>query len=268
MAFDATGSGNGKISNFSVGGETNNVMVVAPNGVRNLAFGTGMDTVDVLTHVINTIKANRGAVNSSVFSDRTISNISLGGDAVNSQFLSGYQQNYPDIISTIDGQATVSTFQPTPQPAAPPTPTNAQIGGGMIANIAGNVTDSVFAASVQPSAGLPAPTAPDTGFGSPYDAKLPTGHIKAKIEGKINNANATPDSPNKAFYASSVNLVTGPVIPPNVPMPPYSGPLQPRREPGIPNLNADQLTLNPGSVATLHGRSTPAGPRARAAKAK
>jgi hypothetical protein len=266
LAFDATGTGSAKINNFSIGGETNNVMVVAPNGSRNLVFGTGMDTVTVLSHVINTIQANRGAVNSTVFSDRTISNISLGGDVVNSQFLSGYQQNFTNIINTIDGQATVSTFQPTPMPAAPPTPTSAQLGGGMIANIAGNVTDSVFAASVQPSAGLPAPTPPDTGFGSPFDAKLPTGHIKAKIEGTITNTNATPDSPNKAFYAKSVTVLTGPVVPPNVPMPPYSGAIQPRRAPGIPNLNAHHLTLNPGTAATLHGLATPTGPHAHAKK--
>ena len=48
-----------------------------------------MDTVDILTHVINTLTANRGALNSEVFSDRTISKVTFGGDVQNTNVISG-----------------------------------------------------------------------------------------------------------------------------------------------------------------------------------
>ena len=84
LVYDTTGTDGARINNFSVGGETNNVLVVAPNGMQNAAFGAGMDTTDILTNVINTLQANRGAINSNVFVDRTISQVRLGGDVVNS----------------------------------------------------------------------------------------------------------------------------------------------------------------------------------------
>ncbi len=78
-----------------------------------------MDTVDILSHVVNTLSANRGALNSNVYVDRTISKVTFGGDVVNTNVLSGYVQNFSDIISTVTGQASVNTFSPTPQPGAP-----------------------------------------------------------------------------------------------------------------------------------------------------
>jgi hypothetical protein len=223
LVYDATGTSEAKLSNFSVGGETNNVLVVAPNGARNLVFGRGMDTVSILTHVINTLTANRGALNSSVFSDRPISKVSIGGDVVNTNVLSGYQQNFSNIISTITGQASVNTFNPTPQPAPPPLPTNAQTGGGMAVLIAGDVTNSVFAASVQPEIVTTSDGTTTPVFGTSRNLVLPTGEITGKIEGNINNAGATPDKPGTAFYAKRVKVDNGPVIPPNVPEAPYTG---------------------------------------------
>ena len=73
--------------------------------------------------------------------------------------------------------------------------------------IAGDVTNSVFAASVQPLNNV---------FGTD-DLKLPTGHIVAKVQGNIDNSTATPSSPTTAFYAQVVDLSRGPVIPPIVP---------------------------------------------------
>src|SRR5262249_31987136 len=47
-------------------------------------------------------------------------------------------------------------------------------------------------------------------------------HITAKVEGTINNSTLTPGSPNQAFYAQHVKLLSGPVVPPNVPEAPYT----------------------------------------------
>ena len=87
-----------KISNYSIGGETNNVMLVAPNGARNVVFGKGMDTAEIFTHVINTLKANRGALNSRVLVDRTISSIQFGGDVDSTTVQSGVDQNFNAIL--------------------------------------------------------------------------------------------------------------------------------------------------------------------------
>ena len=114
--FDGTQSGGDKISNFSIGGETNNILVVAPTGLRNAVFGKGMDTVDILAHVVNTLKANRGAVNSNVTVDRSISRAEFGGDVVGTKILTGYQQNYINILTTVAGSG--SSFGAGPRRAA------------------------------------------------------------------------------------------------------------------------------------------------------
>ncbi len=116
LVFDNTGVDGAKINNFSVGGETNNVLVVAPSGMQNAAFGKGMDTTDILTNVINTLQANRGAINSNVFVDRTISQVRLGGDVVDSSFLTGASQNFGTIYDAITG--VTSTGQTTASPTA------------------------------------------------------------------------------------------------------------------------------------------------------
>jgi hypothetical protein len=261
LVFDATGQGQAKLTNFSIGGETNNVLVVAPNGSQNMVFGRGMDTVDILAHVINTLTANRGALNSNVFVDRTISKVTIGGDVVNTNVVTGVQQNFSNIISTVTGQAAVSTFNPTPQPGAPPQPTNAQTGGGMGVLVAGDITNSVFAASVQPettttSTGTTVPV-----FGTSRNLVLPTGHISAKVEGQINNSGATPAQPTTAFFAKQVDLQKGPVIPPNVPEAPFTG-TQPY--PFVPGFHNPALDVAKGTAAKIRphriGVRTPQGP--------
>ncbi len=203
-----------QVSNFYIGGETNNVALLTPGGSRNLYFGKGMDTVSILTHVIMTLRANRGALNSQIISDRDIGQAIFGGDVVNTNVLSGYQQN----LSTV--------FQQQQQPT---TPAPAQGGGKMPAVlIAGNVVDSVFAASVEPFQNV---------FGTPLSLKLPGGSIRAKVEGTINNTNATPSSPDQAFFAEHVDLLSGPVIPPTVPEAPFPNPGAPPKGQGVsPNL--------------------------------
>jgi hypothetical protein len=244
------------ITNFSVGGETKNVMVVAPNGMKNVAFGKGMDTVSILTHVINTIEANRGALNSNVFVDQTISRVHFGGDVVNTNVETGVVQNFATILSNVLGLSTTSTTAGTA--SAPPTPLHARVGGGMTALVAGDVTNSVFTAGVEPG---------NNGtFGAPNQLILPGGQISAKVEGKIDNAILTPDQPNTAFYANQVHLNHGPVIPPNVPEAPYPGPMLPIHAPGlhhslhIPQLKGLQ-TVPTGHDIFTGGVATPRGPR-------
>ena len=36
-----------KIANFYIGGQTDNVLLLAPSGARNIAFGLGMDNVTI-----------------------------------------------------------------------------------------------------------------------------------------------------------------------------------------------------------------------------
>jgi hypothetical protein len=96
----------------------------------------------------------------------------------------------------------------------------------MEVHVAGSITDSIFAASVEPFNSASPSTPFDATFGSgffgtPQDVTLPTGHITAKVEGTIDNTNAVPGMPTKAFFAKELGVKTGPVVPPNVPEPPY-----------------------------------------------
>ncbi len=125
--------------------------------------------------------------------------------------------------------------------------------------IGGNITDSVFSASVQPFNGT---------FGDPNDIVLPTGVIAAKVTGIISNSNATPSAPDTAFYANQVHLNHGPIIPPNVPQPPYKV-KRPLHAPGlhntplkISNLRGLATTSPPGKLFT-GGVATPKGPLAK-----
>jgi hypothetical protein len=232
VVTDPTGAGSDHISNYSVGGETNNIMIVAPTGVRDLFFGKGMDTAEIRTHVINRIKANRGAVNSNVSVDRQISLADFGGDVVNTRVISGVNQSYSNILDTISG-FNPSFGQVTGSPAAPILLLNAQTSGGMTVHVAGDVVNSVFAASVQPVTSGTGTSQTFT-FGGPNQVILPTGHISAKVEGTIDNSTATPGSPTTAFYAQHVQLGHSPVAPPHVPEPPYSHPTEPVILTGIP----------------------------------
>ena len=60
-----------QVSNFFIGGETNNVILVAPAGSRNVSFGRGMDNTAINTEFIQNLQANRGAVGSAVTVKRT-----------------------------------------------------------------------------------------------------------------------------------------------------------------------------------------------------
>ncbi len=187
----------GNLNTYYVGGETNNVALLSVGGSRDVYFGRGMDNTNISAHVIENLQANRGAVNSRVVSSRQIGRVLMGGDVINTQILSGYKQ----------GLATVFQNQAQGQ-----TPT-ARISGGITALVAGNVISSYFAASVQPSS--------NGTFGGTDNMLLPTGQIKAKVEGTIDNSSVSTTSPNTAFLAKQVILKQGPIFPPNVPSPPF-----------------------------------------------
>ncbi len=198
----------GNATNFSVqsydksnttyiGGETNNFSLLSPGGSRDLYFGRGLDNSTISTHVIQNLQANRGAVGSRVVVDRQIGRAVFGGDVLNSEVLSGYYQNLTNIFDTQSAGATPM----------------AELGGGQTDLIAGSVQNSYFTASVAQSS--------DGTFGGTDNLKLPSGHIKAKVEGVIDNSSASTTAPTVAFLAKQVSLKTGPVIPPNVPSPPF-----------------------------------------------
>lgn len=202
---------NDKISNYYVGGETNNVLVLAPAGLRNAFFGLGMDTTTIYTTELNTLAANRGALNSLVIADERAGEIVFGGDVEDTNFLVGYQ-SLPSRIFT---------SQTAPDTIPPPVRDLGAIGKVIIA---GDVTNSIFAASVDPTDGQ---------FGTPDSLELPHSRITAKIEGVINNSTATPDAPTTAFYAKSVHLAKGPVTPPSVAQAPFPHPGLPPRGPRL-----------------------------------
>ena len=239
VVFDPAFGGSDRIGNYSVGGETNNVLLVAPSGSRNVVFGKGMDNAIILSHVINTLEANRGAINSTVYSDRAISRVNVGGDVVGTTVLAGYQQNYPAIFDAVTGVSTSVFGGGTP--SAPPVPENAQSFGGMTVRVAGDVSNSVFAASVEPFNNV---------FGDPNEIVLPGGKINAKVEGTIDNSTITPNTPTTAFFAKSVNALAGPVIPPNVPEAPYTGPQSYGLLPGVKTLRTPTPFTNETPVAT------------------
>lgn len=222
---DPTGLSSDKISDFYVGGETNNVMLIAPGGSRNVTFGKGMDNVEIRSHVINTLKANRGAVNSNVVVTRQLSKADFGGDVTDTRVLSGYVQNFNTIVNTVTGQSNSIFGGGTPAP--PALPDNAQPFGGMIVHVAGDITNSAFAASVEPFQGQ---------FGGSNQLVLPSGEINAKVEGRINNAVSSPDSPDTAFFAEHAKVIQGPVAPPKVPEAPFAV-RTPTSVPGIHDLS-------------------------------
>ena len=243
-----------QVSNFYIGGETNNVILVAPAGSRNVTFGRGMDNTFINTAFIQNLQANRGAVGSAVTVKRTIGNMVLGGDLINSFIQSGYDQE----LSAVANQP-ATTVQGTPLSAAgvfngvaPPTiknriqntaqnlPTFSPLahGGGFIhGRIAGNVTNSIISVSVDPDpAGINPPgqfqtiTSNTFPFGSPNNIVLPRGALNLKVEGSVNVSGLQQGSsplvdPNvastSAFFAKSVKLEHAPAIPPNVPEQPY-----------------------------------------------
>jgi hypothetical protein len=196
---------NDRISNIYIGGETSHVFILAPQGSRHLEFGRGMDQVTIRSLVIETLEANRGAIGSDVQVADKIGRITLGGDVVNTNVLAGLALQADQIFLT---------------QTDPGTPSAKSTGAIHQVLIAGNVTNSIFAAAVEPFEGE---------YDSPQTLFFPHGVIRAKVEGRINNADVTPNRPREAFYAKSVSRTFGPVAPPNVVEPPFPHPFAPPR---------------------------------------
>ncbi len=248
----AEGELDAKISNFYIGGQTNNVLLVAPSGSRNVSFGLGMDNVSINSLAISSLRANRDATNSTVTVSRSIGNMLIGGDVTNTNvsvgtytslfaaanlppqsiFGSGSGVFYGDPPPTITNHVVNSTTQQS-EPFA-------QNGGFLNVKIAGNVTNSLFSASVDPNPSGLSPSAVDSSgsfqsssgnvfpFGAPSNLVLPRGVINARVEGTIDNSTNnlidTSVPVNKAFFAKNVHVFRGPVVPPNVPYQPFRAP--------------------------------------------
>jgi len=222
---------NDKITNTYIGGETNNFTLLAPNGSRSLYFGKGLDNSTIRTHEITSLSANRGAVGSNITVDRGAGTVRFGGDVVNTNFLTGIQQ----------GLGTVFTNQ-----ALPTNPSSVQDGGNIQQLlVAGNVFDSVFTASVDPSGGV---------YGTANDLTLPHGIIRGKVEGSINNASTVTQNPKEALFAHSVSQTGGPVTPPNVPEAPFPNPGAPPKGPRVARgLQASAGGAASSSVSATRG---------------
>jgi hypothetical protein len=235
----AEGQLDAKLSNFYIGGETDNVSVVAPSGARNISFGLGMDNVLINANVISSLRANRDITNSTVTVSRSIGNLIDGGDLTNSQINVGESQSLFSIANTPPSSALETNGTGVFYGSPPPTVVNqtepnstthqlepfAQNGGTIAARIAGNVTNSVISASVDPNP--PGTTSPL--FGPDGDSIiLPRGVINVKVEGTVNNtSNSLVDNvlaPNHAFFARVVKVKHGPVIPSTVPNNPLPAP--------------------------------------------
>jgi hypothetical protein len=235
-AAAAEGQLDAKISNYYIGGETNNVLLVAPSGSRNISFGLGMDNVTINSLVISSLRVNRDATNSNVTVERSIGNLLIGGDVTDTNVNVGMAQslftfaNSPPTTLFASGTG-VFYGDPPPTVASPevnPLTQNvepfAQNGGTLMARIAGNVTNSVFSASVDPS-----PAGSNViEFGPGVSLVLQRGVINAKVEGTIDNSTndlVSSSLPgNKAFFASVTHVKHGPVIPPVVPYQPTVAP--------------------------------------------
>ncbi|WP_165071795.1 hypothetical protein [Paludisphaera rhizosphaerae] len=235
-----------KITNFMIGGETNNVMLLAPGGSRDVSFGRGMDNVVINSAWISHLHANRGAVNSKVTVSRTIDNMKLGSDLVNSFIQSGYSQGITADANTFsslsggggafNGQAPANIDNRTFNDFVGQSIPSAHGGGGINAQIAGSVVNSVVSVSVDPDpSGINDPgsfqdvTSKRFPFGAPQNIVLPRGYINAKIEGEVDNsaiAGSIVTTSDQAFYAKHVKIVKGAVLPPKVDTAPFNRKLQ------------------------------------------
>lgn len=234
--FSNLGDADAKVGNFSIGGETDQVLLVAPGGSRNVVFGRGMDRVTINSDSIETLEANRGALDSTVTVNRHINQVTIGGDVVDTNVQAGYSQSLGIIANNVLGVLGEPGRSSNPSVTPPPTIANrqadaqgtfsplAQNGGDMTVLVAGDVVNSVFSASVEPNPSFVDAENPGV-FGDGDDLRLPVGTIRAKVEGTIDNSFATlvaPEAADRAFFARHVDLETGPVIPPSVPEPPFS----------------------------------------------
>jgi hypothetical protein len=226
---------NNTLANLYIGGETNNVAVLTPNGSRNFYFGKGLDTTTIYTHSIENLYANRDAIDSTITSERQIGDLMVGGEVNNSTVLSGYQASLASLESS--AQENIGSLDSTTAPTAitPAVPT-AQANGHITTFIAGNVSNSIFAASDLPisQAQTLTATTPTQTFGNTGDVFLPLSSITARVEGSIDNSTATPNMPKTAFYAKTVDLTHTTVVPPHVIEPPLPPPATPVNLPGIP----------------------------------
>ena len=232
VTFDNTGSGStdqAKVSNFSIGGETNNVLLIAPGGSRNVFFGKGMDTVTINSLYIAHLQANRGALNSDVTVRRNIDSATFGGDVINTNVLAGYDQDFGTMVQGVRLQGTAPETITNQAPRggrfafSPPFVPLAQNGGRIVTRVAGNVIGSVFAASVNPNP--PHDKSDAAGEFGGSNINLPSGIIKAKVEGTIDNSANTlvaPSAATRAFFASNVQLGKGAVTPPSAAEAPYA----------------------------------------------
>jgi hypothetical protein len=236
-----------KISNYFIGGETNNVMLIAPSGSRNISFGLGMDAVTINSLAVQSLRANRDATNSTVTVSRSIQNLFIGGNVENTNIQAGYGQGlFEDAASpatTLFAQNTGVFFGDPPPTISDPRigedsqllEPYAQNGGSIAGRIAGNIVNSVISASVDPDpSGISAigttfepKSAEEFPFGSPDNLLLPRGVINVKFEGTIDNSTnplVSSSTPSAAFFAHVVHVKKGPVIPPSVPYEPYVAP--------------------------------------------
>jgi hypothetical protein len=236
-----------KISNFFIGGETNNVILMAPSGSRNISFGLGMDATSINSLAISSLRVNRDATNSTVTSSRSIGNLFIGGNVENTNIQAGYAQSlFADTIfpsgsaftsgrGVFWGSQPLSITNPKVSPDSGLIEPLAQNGGSITGRIAGNIVNSVISASVDPN---PSNLMSASGtfehknqeifpFGAPDNLILPRGVINMKFEGTVDNSTnpLTASAPiNAAFFAHNVHIKKGPVIPPSVPYEPYVAP--------------------------------------------
>ena len=234
-----------QVSNFFIGGQTDNVILVAPSGSRNVFFGQGMDNVFINTEFIQNLQANRGAVGSAVTVKRNIGNMVMGGDVINTVIQSGYDQDLSAVANT-----PVTSIQGVTVSAggvfngeAPPTIINrisnavlfneasfsplAHGGGAIHGRIAGNVTNSIISVSVDPNPFLPNPSETSTPsnpgqfqnvtsktfpFGAPNNIVLPRGVLNLKVEGAVNNSAIQQGSTT----APNPLGLTAPAVDPNI----------------------------------------------------
>jgi hypothetical protein len=183
-----------------------------------------------------------------VTASRTIDDMALGGDLVNSLIQSGYTQTLvADANSPSSGLSAGGAFNGVAPPNIRDRIANTIVGGslptahgggGISARIAGSVVNSVVSVSVDPDPsginepGLFQPRSQQRfPFGAPENIILPRGYIYAKVEGDIDNSGiqsgsnqlVSADVPSdSAFFAKHVNVVKGAVFPPGVNQPPYN----------------------------------------------
>jgi hypothetical protein len=209
-----------------------------------------MDNTRVSSLTIQHLRVNRDATNSEVTASRSIQSMIIGGNVENTNIQAGYGQGlFEDASSPASFGSGTGAFFGDP----PPTISNhrvgvqsgllepfAQNGGEINGRIAGNIVNSVISASVDPNPSGLSPSVVDQSgqfqpvnkvnfpFGAPDNLVLPRGVINMKFEGTVDNSTnplvATTAPVNAAFFARTVHITKGPVVPPNVPYQPYVAP--------------------------------------------